>query len=127
MSAIASGPALLPGNLPGSCTSQPPRRALRAPVAAAIFMGEASLLDGGAEHLAPLAALEDDLIAAGEDLERLPDLLETIERHRPRLVERLEVGRVDEVGHRDAVHLETERLDRVGALVSVDHLGIRSG
>src|SRR5439155_22596599 len=88
----------------------PARRALLAAVAAAILAREAPPLRGGAEDLAPAAVLEDDLVAAGEDLERPPDLFQPVELHRPRLVEVLEVGGIHEIGHRVAFDADAGRL-----------------
>src|SRR6266704_4812852 len=78
--------ALRPRDAPSRRASERPRRALLAAVAAAILAREALPLRRRAENLAPLAVLEHDLIAAGEDLERPLDLLQMVERHRARLV-----------------------------------------
>src|SRR5690349_12375808 len=82
--------------------------ALLAAMSAAVFLREALFLRRRPEDLAPLSVLEDDLVAAREYLERPVDLVQLIEFHRAGLVERLEIRRVDEVGHRDAVHLEAQ-------------------
>src|SRR5712691_11860533 len=121
-----SAPALRPRDLLFRRTFQLLRRTLLAPVAVAVFARKALLLRRRAEDLAPLAVLLDDLVAAGEDLERLVDLLEMVELHRARLVEGFEIGGVDEVSHRNAVDGEVERLDRIRALIRVGELRIRT-
>src|SRR6266581_7012952 len=110
-------------DVPHGGAAQPPRRALLAAVTAAVLAREASSLGDRAEDLAPLAVLEDDLVAASVDLERSAHLLESVKLHRPRLVEVLEVGGVHEVAHRNPVDTEAQRLDRIGALVGIDRPG----
>src|SRR5438093_1136090 len=50
--------------------SQPASSSLLASMAAPVLQREAPLLRFGAEYLAPLAVLEDDLVSAGKNLER---------------------------------------------------------
>src|SRR5204863_3128692 len=97
--------------------------ALFAAVAAPVLAAEALFLRNRCEDLAPLSVLEDDLIAAGKDLKRLADLLHLIEAHRTSLVKNLEIGRIDEVRHRNSVDFEAEPLDRIGAFVGIHDLG----
>src|SRR6266436_8213102 len=95
-------------------------------MAAPVFLRKAFLLRRGTENLGPFAVLEDDLIPAGENLERLADLLQTVERYGPALVEDFEVRRVHEIRHRNPVDREAQGLDRVRALVGINDLRIRT-
>src|SRR5207253_1655593 len=70
---------------------------VRAAVAAPVLGREAARLRLRAVDLAPAAVPIDDLVAAGEDLERAPELPQVVELRRARLAERLEVRGVDEV------------------------------
>src|SRR5262245_51151248 len=74
-----------------------------AAVAAPVLALEALLLRDRAVDLRPLAVLEDDLVAAGKDLEWPVHLAQVVELHRSRLAEGFKIGRVDEVAHGDAV------------------------
>src|SRR5262249_10822006 len=77
-----------------------------AAVVATVLLRDRLLLRGRREDLGPLPVLEHDLVAALEDLERLLDLPAVVELRRVGLSEDLEVRRVDEVRHQEAVHLE---------------------
>ena len=49
-----------------------------------------------------------------------------VELHRPWLMEIFEVRRVNKVAHLDAIHIKAQSFNRIGALVGVDSLGIRT-
>src|SRR5262249_59737266 len=88
--------------------------ALLAAMPATVLAPERAALRLRSVGLAPLPAAEDDLVAIGENLERSLHLAQVVEAGGVGLPEDLEVGRVDEVGHGDAVHRVAVRLHRVG-------------
>src|SRR4051812_26378749 len=91
-----------------------------AAMAVAILFPKGFRLRLRAEDFRRLPALHDDLISLREDLEGLSDFAEMIEADRPGLAEAFEVGRIDEIRHGDAVHLEAQGFHGVGAFVGVD-------
>src|SRR5271165_1858624 len=90
--------------------------ALLAAVAAAVLSFQRLCLDCGCSEVAPLPTLEDDLVAATENLKGFADLLHGVELDGSRFVEVLEVRWEDKVAHGNSVDVEAERLDRVGTL-----------
>ena len=87
------------------------RRAPVQPAIAAVLFFEELLLRAWAEAHYPFAVHADTLIAVDVELERLAEFLQVVELDGTRLVEGLEISRVDEVGHRDAVHQEKQVLN----------------
>src|SRR5262245_8532112 len=77
-----------------------------AAVTAPILVRESPFFAFRAEHLTPLSVLEDDLVAAREDLEGPRQLVHVVEVNGVRLVEPFEIGWQDEIAHRNAFHVE---------------------
>src|SRR6516162_7251808 len=89
---------------------QLPGLARLAAMSAAILLCESLLFRRRAEHLAIFSVLEDDLIAALQDLKGLRHLLRMVELDRLRLAEYFEISGIDEIAHLDAVHGKTQFL-----------------
>src|SRR5262249_36394806 len=101
----ASIPALAaPGARPRAAPAVGPLLAYLAAVLAPVLALQRARLCRRGSDLRPLAVLEDDLVAAGKNLERPRHLAAMVELARVGLAEDLEVRRVDEVRHLEAVH-----------------------
>src|SRR5690348_14122145 len=87
------------------CTTQTPAAHFAA-VSAAVFTREPSCFRLRAEDLRPLPVLENDLVAARQDLERLFHPVHVIEARRSAFAEAFEEGRIHEVAHGNSVHVE---------------------
>lgn len=100
---------------------------LLAAVTAPVLAGKGSLLFFRAENLAPLSALQDELVTTLKDLKGCVDLIHLVKLHRTGLTKILEVRRVYKVAHLDPVDREAECLDWIGTLVGIGPTAVSRG
>ena len=93
-------------------------------MSSAILFRKTSGLCLRTRYLGPLTVLEDNLVAAGQDLKRLIYFILLVEFYRPGFAENFEVSGVNEVAHFYAADFESDLLDRIRALVRVHRFGV---